>query len=59
MISTPGLGEETLDARRRETRDALGKETEGRKQEIRRLNREIVHSGDVRSDAMVVTIASR
>lgn len=36
-------------------RDALGKDTEGQKQEIRRLNKEIVHGGDVRSDAMVVT----
>lgn len=36
-------------------RDALGKDTERRKQDIRRLNKEVVHGGDVRSDAMVVT----
>lgn len=36
-------------------RDALNKDTERRKQEIRRLNKDVIHGGDVRSDAMVVT----
>lgn len=36
-------------------RDALNKGTVRRKEEIRRLNKDIIHGGDVRSDAMVVT----
>ncbi|KAJ5148360.1 LPS-induced tumor necrosis factor alpha factor [Penicillium atrosanguineum] len=36
-------------------RDALNKDTERGKEEIRRLNKDIIHGGDVRSDAMVVT----
>ena len=36
-------------------RDALNKDTERRKEDIRRLNKDIIHGGDVRSDAMVVT----
>lgn len=36
-------------------RDALNKDTEGRKEDIRRLNKDVIHGGDVRSDAMVVT----
>ncbi|KAE8371889.1 hypothetical protein BDV26DRAFT_113815 [Aspergillus bertholletiae] len=36
-------------------RDALNKDTERRKEEIRRLNQDVIHGGDVRSDAMVVT----
>jgi DNA repair exonuclease SbcCD ATPase subunit len=36
-------------------RDALNKDTERRKEEIRRLNKDVIHGGDVRSDAMVVT----
>ncbi|KAK2802378.1 hypothetical protein FQN50_007375 [Emmonsiellopsis sp. PD_5] len=36
-------------------RDALHKTTERRNEEIRRLNKDIIHGGDVRSDAMVVT----
>jgi hypothetical protein len=36
-------------------RDALHKDTERRKEEICRLNKGVVHGGDVRSDAMVVT----
>lgn len=36
-------------------RDALHKDTERRKEEIRRLNEDVMHGGDVRSDAMVVT----
>ncbi|KAJ5800709.1 uncharacterized protein N7518_002777 [Penicillium psychrosexuale] len=35
-------------------RDAFSKVTERRNEEIRRLNRDIIHGGDVRSDAMVV-----
>ncbi|KAJ5128138.1 hypothetical protein N7448_008917 [Penicillium atrosanguineum] len=35
-------------------RDALSKDTERRKEDIRRLNKDIIHGGDVRSDAMVV-----
>jgi len=34
--------------------DALKKDTERRKEEIRRLNKDIIN-GDIRSDAMVVT----
>ncbi|KAJ5555170.1 hypothetical protein N7461_003640 [Penicillium sp. DV-2018c] len=48
-----------LDVRQRTistwARDALGKDTERRKQETRRLNKTVVHAGDVRSDAMVVS----
>jgi acetate kinase len=36
-------------------RDALNKDTERRKEEIRRLNKDVIHGGDVRSDAMMVT----
>jgi acetate kinase len=36
-------------------RDALNEDTERRKEEIRRLNKDVIHGGDVRSDAMVVT----
>ncbi|KAJ5562793.1 hypothetical protein N7461_001554 [Penicillium sp. DV-2018c] len=36
-------------------RDALKKDTERRKEEIRKLNKDVIHGGDVRSDAMVVT----
>ncbi|KAI2792689.1 hypothetical protein POX_b02730 [Penicillium oxalicum] len=36
-------------------RDALKKDTERRKEEIRRLNKGPIHGGDVRSDTMVVT----
>lgn len=36
-------------------RDALNKDTERRKEEIPRLNKDVIHGGDVRSDAMVVT----
>jgi acetate kinase len=36
-------------------RDVLGKDTERRKEEIRRLNKDVIHGGDIRSDAMVVT----
>ncbi|KAJ5825446.1 hypothetical protein N7474_002584 [Penicillium riverlandense] len=36
-------------------RNAFGKDTEHRKEETRRLNRDIIDRGDVRSDAMVVT----
>lgn len=35
-------------------RDALNKGTSRRKEEIRRLNKDIIHGGDIRSDAMVV-----
>ncbi|KAJ9306377.1 hypothetical protein DTO280E4_60 [Paecilomyces variotii] len=36
-------------------RDALNKDTERRNEDIRRLNKDVIHGGDVRSDAMVVT----
>ncbi|KAJ5438671.1 uncharacterized protein N7458_009669 [Penicillium daleae] len=36
-------------------RDALHKDTERRKEEIHGLNNDVIHGGDVRSDAMVVT----
>ncbi|KAJ5741726.1 hypothetical protein N7533_011135 [Penicillium manginii] len=36
-------------------RDALNKDTERQKEEIRRLNKDVIHGGDMRSDAMVVT----
>ncbi|KAJ5484898.1 hypothetical protein N7539_004886 [Penicillium diatomitis] len=36
-------------------RDALKKDTEHPKEELRRLNKDVIHGGDVRSDAMVVT----
>ncbi|KAE8379846.1 hypothetical protein BDV26DRAFT_155606 [Aspergillus bertholletiae] len=36
-------------------RDALNKDTERRKKEIRRLNQDVIHGGDMRSDAIVVT----
>ncbi|KAJ5691859.1 hypothetical protein N7462_001282 [Penicillium macrosclerotiorum] len=36
-------------------RDALNKDTERRKQEISRIDKDIIYGGDVRSDAMVVT----
>jgi hypothetical protein len=36
-------------------RDALKKGTERRKEEVQRLNKDFIHAGDVRSDAMVVT----
>jgi hypothetical protein len=36
-------------------RDALNKDTERWKEEIRRLNKDVIHGGDVRSDAIVVT----
>ncbi|KAJ5587459.1 uncharacterized protein N7459_003224 [Penicillium hispanicum] len=48
-----------LDVRQRAistwVRDALKKDTERRKEEIRRLNRDIIYDGDIRSDAIVVT----
>lgn len=36
-------------------RDALGKDTQRRNDAIRKLNRDVIHGGDIRSDAMVVT----
>lgn len=36
-------------------RDALKKNTERRKEESRRQNKDVIHGGDVRSDAVVVT----
>lgn len=36
-------------------RDALNKNTERRKEGIRRLNKDVIHGGDVRSDATLVT----
>ncbi|KAJ9206275.1 hypothetical protein DTO021D3_4877 [Paecilomyces variotii] len=48
-----------LDVRQRAistwVRDALNKDTERRNEDIRRLNKDVIHGGDVRSDAMVVT----
>ncbi|KAJ5551486.1 hypothetical protein N7461_006184 [Penicillium sp. DV-2018c] len=58
LFSTP-YGRMYLDFRQRATstlvRDALKKDPERRKDEIRRLKQDIIHSGDIRSDAMVVT----
>ncbi|KAK2789002.1 hypothetical protein FQN53_002818 [Emmonsiellopsis sp. PD_33] len=36
-------------------RDALHRATERQNEEIRRLNKDVIHGGDVRSDAMVLT----
>lgn len=48
-----------LDLRKRAistwVRDALKKDTPRREEEIHRLNKDVIYSGDVRSDAMVVT----